>query len=114
MDHDVETVIAREHRLLDPDVRGDNAAMQTLLHQHFREFGSSGTVWDRQAISSDTTERLVAEDLRAVQLGPDAILLTYTTRRGTATSLRTSIWTRLETLLLRTSSDLRHEHTVNT
>ncbi|EIE98913.1 nuclear transport factor 2 family protein [Saccharomonospora glauca] len=98
MDRDFETVIARELRLLDPAVRADDDAVRELLHDDFREFGSTGRVWDRRSVveatRSDTAERIVAEDFRPVRLGPDAILLTYTARRGGAISLRTSIWAR--------------------
>lgn len=98
MDQDFEAVIASERQLLDPEVRGDDAAVRALLHTDFGEFGASGKVWDRQSIvqatGGDTTDRIVAEDLRTVRLGPDAILLTYTARRRTQASLRTSVWIR--------------------
>lgn len=98
MERDFEAVIARELRLLDPMVRADDDAVRQLLHDDFREFGSTGRVWDRRSIveatGADTAERIAAEDFRPVRLGPDAILLTYTARRGAAASLRTSVWTR--------------------
>lgn len=98
MDQDSEAVIASERQLLDPEVRGDDAAVRALLHADFTEFGASGKVWDRQSVvqatGGDTAERIAAEGIRTVRLGPDAILLTYTARRHTEASLRTSVWTR--------------------
>lgn len=79
-------------------MRGDDEAVRALLHQDFREFGASGTVWDRQSIVQATgggaAERVAADDLRPVQLGQDAVLLTYTARRARGASLRTSVWVR--------------------
>lgn len=100
VDEDVDAVIASELKLLDLDVRGDDEAVRALLHQDFREFGASGTVWDRQSIVQATgggaAERVAADDLRPVQLGQDAVLLTYTARRARGASLRTSVWVRDE------------------
>lgn len=100
MDKDFDAVIASELKLLDPDVRSNIAAVRALLHQDFREFGASGAVWDResivQATSGDTAERIIAEGIRPLRLGPDAIMLTYTARRAHTASLRTSVWVREE------------------
>ncbi|RCW38535.1 hypothetical protein DFQ14_12138 [Halopolyspora algeriensis] len=97
MDQDLETVVANERRLLEPETRCDDAAVRAHLHSDFGEFGASGTVWDRQSIvqaTSTTAEYIDAEDFRPVRLGPDAILLTYTARRRNEASLRTSVWVR--------------------
>lgn len=98
MDEDLDTVVAAELRLLDPNVRGDAEAVRALLHEDFREFGALGTVWDRQSVTlataADTAERITARDLHPVRLGPDAVLLTYTARLAHAASMRTSVWVR--------------------
>ena len=98
MDADVEEVIASERRLLDPRVRRDAAAVRSLLHDDFREFGASGAVWDRQSIvlatSGDPTGGVAMQEIRTVRLGPDTIMLTYTAQRARKASLRTSIWMR--------------------
>lgn len=98
MDSDFEAVIAQERQLLDPRVRNDGAAVRALLHDEFSEFGASGTRWDREsvvrALGGDTDVAITADNLRPFRLGPDAVLLTYTSRRGDATSLRTSVWIR--------------------
>ncbi|RNL83529.1 nuclear transport factor 2 family protein [Halostreptopolyspora alba] len=97
-DSDIDTVIANELRLLDPEVRREDDAVRALLHDDFREIGASGTQWDRDSVTratrADTGERTTAEDLSPVRLGSDAILLTYTARRGRSGSLRTSVWLR--------------------
>ncbi|MBQ0928473.1 nuclear transport factor 2 family protein [Saccharopolyspora endophytica] len=93
-------VIARELRLQEPGVRGDAEAVRALLHPEFREFGASGVVWDRESIvrateaSSGGEERIEASDFHPTRLGPDAILLTCTTRYRGASALRTSVWVR--------------------
>jgi ribonuclease HI len=90
-------VVDGELALLDPDVRGDVAAALRWLHEDFREFGASGTVWDRYTIAAvfgPGTERVRAEAMRPVRLGPDAVLLTYAARGSQRVSLRTSVWVR--------------------
>ena len=97
---DFEVVVGREVRLQEPEVRGDAEAVRALLHPEFREFGASGVVWDRESIvrataaSSGREERIEASDFRPTRLGPDAILLTYTTRYRGSSALRTSVWVR--------------------
>lgn len=98
VDHDFEVVMASERQLLGPVTRGNDAAVRALLHTDFGEFGASGKVWDResivQATGGDTAVKIATEHPRMVRLGPDAILLTYTARRGATSSLRTSVWIR--------------------
>lgn len=100
MDGDFEAVISRELRLQEPDVRGDADAVRALLHPEFREFGVSGSVWDRDSIvrateaSSGADERIEARDFHPTRLGPEAVMLTYTTHYRGASALRTSIWVR--------------------
>ncbi|MFI0467456.1 DUF4440 domain-containing protein [Saccharopolyspora sp. 5N102] len=98
MDEDFETVINSELELLTPGVRADDDAVRALLHEDFREFGASGTVWDRETVvhatRASSSAPIRTDDLRPVRLGPDAILLTYTARMEGSASLRTAIWTR--------------------
>lgn len=98
MDEDFEAVINGELELLAPEARADDEAVRALLHEDFREFGASGTVWNRETIvratRASSSVRIRADDLRPVRLGPDAILLTYTARTEGSASLRTSIWVR--------------------
>jgi ribonuclease HI len=80
-----------------PEVRRARALAGALLHEDFVEFGSSGAVWRRE-----TTLRALAEepgeraheplDLECAVLGSGCVLLTYSTRSGDRTTLRSSIW----------------------
>jgi len=96
-DEAVAEVMAKELALLAPAVRSDRAAVASLLHEAFREFGASGRTWDRSRIvdtlatePGDTAAE--AEEMRAVRLGEDVILLTYRARRPDRVSLRSSLW----------------------
>jgi hypothetical protein len=80
-------------------VRADAAVVTSLLHEEFREFGASGTVWDRPAIVASLASdpggpTAEAEDLMAVQLADDVVLVTYRARRPDRRSLRSSVWVR--------------------
>ena len=94
-DPDFTAVIDLEQRLLEPAVRRDPSALAALLHEDFCEFGASGRRFNRETIIA----ALLATDGRsargsefsATRLGPDAVLLTYTTDTP---SLRTSAWCR--------------------
>lgn len=98
-DLDLDEVVARELRLLDPAVRSDAAAAGELLHPEFEEYGASGRVWDRDAIVAALTDDPgvsgVAHELRPVRLATDVVLLTYRIE-GEAGSLRSSVWVRGE------------------
>lgn len=99
-DPDVDFVVAGELSLLDPDVRASRSAASALLDDKFHEFGSSGTVWDRESIldamlvGTDPPPEVV--DMTATRLAPDVILLTYRTRRPGRATLRSSIWRRTQ------------------
>jgi hypothetical protein len=96
-DADLEQVVARELRLLDPDVRADVDAVTELLHPDFAEYGASGRVWDRDsivaALAEDPGVSGTAEDLRAARLADDVVLVTYRVD-GERRSLRSSVWVR--------------------
>ncbi|MEU6268111.1 DUF4440 domain-containing protein [Saccharopolyspora shandongensis] len=97
VDADFDAVIAAELRLLEPEIRNDDDVVLALLHPDFREFGSSGRVWDRESVlqvTGGSVERVAATDFRPTWLGPDAILLTYISLFQGGTALRTSIWAR--------------------
>jgi len=97
-DRDVAVVIEHELALLRPGVRSSRAAVVELLHEDFREFGASGRMWGRDdivaALADSPGPGAEAEDLRAVRLGPDVILLTYVARRPDRVTLRSSLWRR--------------------
>lgn len=94
-DGDFARVIELEQRLLEPDVRVNRETLMALLHEDFREFGTSGRAYDRdsiiQALLASGGSSANAFDFNATHLSPDVVLLTY---RTDSPSLRTSIWSR--------------------
>lgn len=95
-----------EESLANPDTQRSPAGFATLLANEFREFGSSGRVYDKSqiiaALGGEPPCRLVLTDFHALVLAPDVVLLTY---RGTrqfhgsdkiSVSTRSSIWARRE------------------
>ena len=98
---DFDEVIQGELRLLAPDTRGNQQLIRELLHPDFREFGSSGRVWDLESIVQALTSELAPPDVRALDIdatsiSPAAILLTYRCEAGNRESLRSSLWVKNE------------------
>ncbi|WP_252442184.1 nuclear transport factor 2 family protein [Pseudonocardia humida] len=97
-DPDLDDVVARERRLLDPVVRRCRDTAGHLLDPDFREFGAFGRVWDRDSILA----AMAAEDapppdvdgIAATRVGADTVLVTYRARRPGRTTLRSSLWRR--------------------
>lgn len=91
---------ALEESLLDPQVRRDRKQVSALLTEDFREFGSSGRIFDRERILAEleTEDSYIwptISDFEARVLAPGVVLVTYKTGEGTPVprpSLRTSIW----------------------
>lgn len=97
MDDDVNVVVRQELLLLEPRVRNDPQRVLRLLHDDFYEYGSSGRVWSRATVTSATaesTEAIHATDVQARRVGPDAVLVTYTSESGGRRVLRSSTWVR--------------------
>ena len=99
----VHTIRDLELRLLQPETRASGSALRALLAEDFIEFGSSGRVYDREAIvealaGREPTWRYHLSDFEAVQLAPGLVLATYRIRAIPADgdqqrcSLRSSIW----------------------
>ena len=91
-----------EQSLLDPKVRQDREAVSKLLVEDFTEFGSSGRIFDKQAILTQLAEEvpssLVLTDFCCDLLAHSVALVTYRVHRKSASgerisSLRSSIWT---------------------
>lgn len=91
---------ALEEQLLQTDFRRNRKAVSKLLANDFREFGSSGRVWNKQQIldllETEPVFHATVQDFQAVELVSGVFLVTYTAvvdRAGaeTAASLRTSI-----------------------
>lgn len=98
LEHEVlAQVEALERRLLDPLVRGDEDAVDALLHPAFVEFGASGRVWDRSAtiasLHADPGDvATTMADLQAAFVSEDCVLLTFRTDRNGRAVLRSSLW----------------------
>src|SRR5206468_12132997 len=97
-DGDLEEVLAKELSLLRPNVRARPDVVIGLLHESFCEFGASGRSWDRagvvEALAADPGVGAEVENMQALRLGPDAVLLTYVARRPDRRTLRSSVWIR--------------------
>jgi hypothetical protein len=96
-------LLSLERKLMDPAFRRNRAEVSTLLAEDFREFGSSGRVWTRDAtVDLLATEALPAafdvEDFAVQRIGEEAALATYRAVRRSAesgapqVSLRSSLW----------------------
>jgi hypothetical protein len=94
-----DAVVERELDLLSPAVRADRARLEQLLHPEFVEIGASGRRWTRAEIvdalvATPGVDDLRVADVHARALGPDVVLVTYTTRRRGSAVHRSSIWVR--------------------
>ena len=93
---------ALERDLLDPATRRNRGYLEALLAPEFREFGSSGRSFDRDAIVAEllheTPRSILLCDFVCQQLSETTALLTYRTEHHTAgepisqSSLRSSLW----------------------
>jgi hypothetical protein len=99
-DPDLDHVVARERRLLDPAVRASRDDAGRLLDPEFREFGAFGRVWDRESIldamASEDAPPPDVEAMAAARVCGDAVLVTYRAHRPGRTTLRSSLWRRDE------------------
>lgn len=95
-DEAIEEVLRNELSLLQPAIRSSPDAVLGLLHEDFREFGASGRTWNRAEIAAALAEApgdgAEAEDMRAVRLARDVVIVTYIARRPDRASLRSSLW----------------------
>lgn len=95
----VDEAIENELRLLDPEVRGSARLLAAMLHPEFREIGTSGRLWDRDAIiaelTSEATTRpgpLTASRMSGAELCPGLVHLTFDTEHKGRRSHRSSLW----------------------
>jgi hypothetical protein len=99
---DHEALEQLEESLWRTQTRFDRDHMETLLSEHFREFGRSGRVYNRAEILKLEPAPIDAtlHDLTVRPLAPNVALITYISelRRDSTTerSNRSSIWTRHE------------------
>lgn len=94
-DEELAEVVRLERQLLDPALRAAGDRVQDLLHPDVVEYGASGRVWHRGAITAALTAdpQVSGEgaDFLPVALAENVVLLTYRIV-GAAGSLRSSIW----------------------
>ncbi|MFJ6808025.1 DUF4440 domain-containing protein [Streptomyces anulatus] len=95
----VAASIEGELRLLDPVVRTSAGLLASLLHPEFREIGTSGRIWTREALIESFTADdapspapLTASRMRGTQLGADLVHLTFDTESRGVHSHRSSLW----------------------
>ena len=94
-----ELLLDLERQLMDPEFRKNEEKVSAQLAEEFREFGSSGRIWTREAILELLAEETAftapqIEDFAVQRITPDTILVTYRAVPSDArnTSLRSSIW----------------------
>jgi hypothetical protein len=90
-----------EERLLDPRVRASRDELARLLAPEFVEFGSSGRVFDRDAViaalAGEPDVAFALSDLHVRELAAGVVLATYRVTAGRdapQSSLRSSLWVR--------------------
>ena len=95
----VEAAVAGELRLLDPEVRASPELVGALLHPEFHEFGASGRHWDRASIiaalagvTDQEAGPIVASGMKAVELAPGLVHLTFDTEHNGSRAHRSSLW----------------------
>jgi hypothetical protein len=93
----VAHLLALEVQLMQPVFRRERERVGALLAEEFREFGSSGRVWNRETILDLLVEEAdyiapAIEDVAATMLSPETALLTYRAVRPHLSTLRSSIW----------------------
>jgi hypothetical protein len=91
-----------EELLASPEIRRNPAELSRLIADDFREFGSSGRIFDKRQIIDALTKQPAVEvwleDFQAQFLAPDLALVTYhgnckSPESGKVShSLRSSIW----------------------
>lgn len=102
-DRDVEDLRSLEEDLLRPEVRRSPRRLDALIADGFREFGSSGRVFDKAEVMEAAERlpdvRLPLADFRAEAVSVSVALVTYrsATRRAGGDekhALRSSLWVR--------------------
>ncbi|QNE48297.1 nuclear transport factor 2 family protein [Glaciihabitans sp. INWT7] len=94
---DVAGAVAAERRLLDPAVRRDRAAVDSLLAPEFSEIGQSGRLWERTElldaiVEFESSAGLLVTELEARVPAPDLVLLGYVSTVGESRVRRSSLW----------------------
>jgi len=90
-----------ESALVDPEVRGSREKIEALLHPDFFELGSSGRVYDRQAIvemmSGEVSAGVIIRDFETRKVSKDTVLVTYRSiGQSGEEARRSSLWVKLD------------------
>ena len=95
-----------EQRLLKPEVRKSAAEVGALLAEDFKEFVSTGQIYNKAQIIEMLQKAPTADsaltDFKALMLAPDVALATFfyfrgaTQDRPAAKSIRSSVWKRID------------------
>ena len=107
---DIDLFRRLELALHRPEVRGSSDAVSALLAEDFREFGRSGTIYDKATVLEALAQKAPAAasplpvilDFAAQALAPDIVLVTYRSINHThgddpeRSTLRSSIWQQVE------------------
>ena len=85
-----------ERMLLDPEVRHSRVAVELLLHPQFKEYGSSGRVYDRETMirmmNRETSGEITIREFEARMLSADVALITYRSVGQNQEARRSSVW----------------------
>lgn len=105
MAKDLKTIIYDlETSLLKPEVRSSASDLDLLLADDFREFGSSGEIYDKKLIlerlpkdTQTSPVEFLVSDFQIQELGENIVLATFKTDKTLSdkshvVALRTSIW----------------------
>jgi len=100
-DSDAAYFFELETSLHKKQVRNSAESTSALLDDAFIEFGSSGRVWNKASIIESmrretVDQQITVADFVAHELAPDVVLVTYISRKGAGSTLRSSIWKRCE------------------
>lgn len=95
-----------EQRLLEPEVRKSAAEVGALLAEEFKEFVSTGQIYNKaqiiELLQIAPTADSALSDFKALMLAPDVALATFfyvreaAQDRPAAKSIRSSIWKRID------------------
>ncbi|HEY2912210.1 MAG TPA: DUF4440 domain-containing protein [Candidatus Angelobacter sp.] len=100
-DSDTAYFFELETSLHKKQVRSSAESTSALLADAFIEFGSSGRVWSKASIiesmrREELGQQITVEDFAVRGLAPDVVLVTYISNKDAGSTLRSSIWKRLD------------------
>ncbi len=101
---DIERAVRCELALLDPAVRRDREAVDSLLGENFSEIGKSGRRWTREemldsigsvgSVDTDSATPVEVSEMEGRIIAADLVLLTYVLSHAGIRTRRSSLWQR--------------------